>query len=211
MKPRLVFFDLETGGVDPKRHPIIQIAAIAVDQDGDVLEAFEAKITFDRKRANSYSLRKNHYHPGIWAREARDGREVAGEFAAFLKRHATYSQLSAEGREYDVAQLVAHNAGFDGPFLQTWFEKLGNYLPARRLVLCTLQLALWRHALTGSASPSNFQLSTLCAFYGISFHAAAAHEAFTDVLATVQLFQALRRVGLVTSVAASGLAQRSGT
>lgn len=190
VEPRFVFFDLETGGLDPKRHPIIQLAAIAVDQHGDVLEAFEAKLTFDRKRANAHSLRKNHYHPGVWAREARGGRGVAEEFATFLKRHATYSQLSAEGQSYQVAQLVAHNAAFDGPFLQVWYQRLGVYLPARRLVLCTMQLAMWLF-MSNSVPPANFQLATLCNYFDVPFHAAAAHEALADVSATVRLYQAI--------------------
>jgi DNA polymerase III epsilon subunit-like protein len=189
----MIFIDLETAGLDAKRHPIIQIAAVAVDQHLDALEAFEAKIRFDPRKANSQSLRKNHYHPGVWATAARDPREVARDFAAFLRRHATAPALSAQGKVYKVAQLVAHNAAFDGPFLWSWFEKLGVYLPARRLVLCTMQLAMWQLATSGATPPANFQLATLCEHFGVSFHAAAAHEALADVTATVRLFQALRR------------------
>lgn len=193
MEQRLVFFDLETGGIDPKRHPIIQIAAIAVDHRLEVLEAFEAKIRFDKQKANAHSLRKNHYHPGVWAREARDAKDIAGELAAFLRRHATVPAISGEGRDYRLAQLVAHNAAFDGPFLTCWYEKLKQFLPARRQVLCTLQLALWHSVLSGRPPPANHQLSTLCAHFGIPFHAANAHEALADVSATVQLYRALWR------------------
>jgi oligoribonuclease (3'-5' exoribonuclease) len=68
--PRIVFFDLETGGLDPRRHPIIQIGAVAVDADLVAIESFEIKVQFSRKKANRDSLRKNHYQPGVWAREA---------------------------------------------------------------------------------------------------------------------------------------------
>ncbi len=203
MEQRFVFFDLETGGPDPKRHPIIQLAAVAVDSRLEVLEAFEAKVRFDQRRANSHSLRKNHYHPGVWAKEAREPEELAREFADFLRRHATVPALSSQGAAYKVAQLVAHNATFDSPFLSTWYEKLDAYLPARRLVLCTLQLALWHFALSGAKPPANLQLATLCAHFGIPFHAAAAHEALADVAATVQLYRALRQQNLpVINVAA---------
>lgn len=191
MNQRLIFFDLETGGPDPKRHPIIQLAAVAIDHAGEVLEAFEAKLRFDTKKANAHSLRKNHYHPGIWAQEARNASEVAHHFAAFLKRHATIPMLSAGGQLFQVAQLVAHNATYDGPFLVEWYERLGIYLPARRQVLCTLQLALWHFTLTGQEPPASFRLAALCAHFGIAFHAASAHEALADVSATVQLFRAL--------------------
>lgn len=192
---RLIFIDLETGGLDPKHHPIIQIAAVAVDQQLDAVEAFEAKIRFDANKVNARSLRKNHYHPGVWAKEAREPVEVTRDFAAFLKRHATVPLLSAQGKPYHVAQLVAHNAAFDGPFLSAWFNKRGVYLPARRLMLCTMQLAMWHCVLNHARPPTNFQLSTLCAHFGVPFHAAAAHEALGDASATVQLFRALVRGG----------------
>jgi DNA polymerase III epsilon subunit-like protein len=193
MEQRLIFFDLETGGLNPQRHPILQLAAVAISLAGEVLEAFEVKLKFDPKKVNAYSLRKNHYHPGVWAQEAREGRGAAQDFAAFLKRHATVPQLSTHGKSFNVAQLVAHNAAFDGPFLTTWFDKLGLYLPARRQVLCTLQMSLWHFALSGAKPPANYQLATLCAHFVVPFHAAAAHEALGDVIATVQLFQALRK------------------
>ena len=191
MNQKLIFIDIEVGGPNPKRHPIIQLAAIAVDARLDVLEAFEAKIRFTLKCANAYSLRKNSYHPGIWAQEAREPKEVAKEFAQFLRRHATVSALSNTGERYEIAQLVAHNAAFDGPFLLEWYQRLGVYLPAKRQLLCTLQLALWRFAISGERSPANYQLATLCAYFGVPFHAAKAHDALGDVSATVQLFRAL--------------------
>jgi DNA polymerase III epsilon subunit-like protein len=195
MEQRLVFFDLETAGPDPKRHPIIQLAAVAIQPPGDVLEAFEAKVQFDTRRANAHSLRKNHYHPGVWANEARDPRVAAQDFAAFLKRHASVDLLSGNGKSYRVAQLVAHNAAFDGPFLTTWFDKLDVYLPARRLILCTMQLAMWQFMDSVSVAPANYQLASLCQYFGVSFHAAAAHEALGDALAAARLFEAIVRHG----------------
>jgi DNA polymerase III epsilon subunit-like protein len=189
---KLTFFDLETGGLNARRHPIIQLAAVAVDQNLEPLEAFEAKIRFDPKKADQNSLRKNHYSPGQWAREASAPKEVAEEFGQFLRRHAAVPMLSSEGTTYHVAQLVAHNAGFDGPFLQAWYERLGVYLPARYQVLCTVQRAMWFfEERRDEPPPPNFKLATLCQHFGVSFHAASAHEALADVAATVNLYRAL--------------------
>jgi DNA polymerase III epsilon subunit-like protein len=190
---KVVFFDLETAGLNPKRHPIIQIAAIACDNECEPLEAFEAKIRFDERNANKHSLRKNHYHPGVWAKEAQEEIDAAHRFVDFLRRHATIPMTSSKGAEYQVAQLVAHNAAFDGPFLQAWYERLGIYLPARRQVLCTMQRAIWYYSENQSLlSPKDFKLATLCEHLRVPFHAAAAHEALADVTATVCLYRALR-------------------
>lgn len=188
----LVFVDIETAGLNPKRHPIIQIAAVAVDAGLNPLEAFEAKILFDEHSARRHALRKNHFSRGLWAKEALDPQEAATRFSAFLRRHASFPMLSAEGRAYNVAQLVAHNASFDGEFLRTWYDRLGVFLPARRSVLCTLQRALWFFSESPSPTPPrDFKLATLCQYFGVSFHAASAHEALADVSATVALYRAL--------------------
>lgn len=203
MTDRLIFFDLETAGTDPKRHPIIQIAAIAVDNVLEPVEAFEAKVKFSAQSAVKRSLRKSSYHPGVWSREARESAIAAKELAAFLRRHACRPALTADGKAYHVAQLVAHNAAFDGPFLTEWFDRQRIYLPAHRLVLCTMQLAMWRADATGEA-PDNFQLATLCRHYGVPFHAASAHDALGDVSATVQLYRAIATIDERASVGIAG-------
>jgi DNA polymerase III epsilon subunit-like protein len=191
---KVIFTDIETGGINPKRHPIIQLAAIAVDSHLEPIEAFEAKIRFDERKANPNSLRKNHYRRGLWANEAHEAEEVARSFADFLRRHATVPTLSSDGKPYYVAQLVAHNATFDGAFLQAWYERLGIFLPARYQVLCTLQRAMWYfHEHQCERLPSDFKLATLCQYFGVTFHAASAHEALADVSATVALCQAIRK------------------
>jgi len=189
---KMVFFDLETGGLNPTRHPIIQLAAIAVDQHLQPIETFEAKIRFDEQKANRNSIRKNHYHRGVWAKIALEPEVVARNFGAFLRRHATIPMVASDGSSYRVAQLVAHNAQFDGEFLQTWYQRLFEYLPARYLVLCTLQRAMWffqEHR--DEPPPTDFKLATLCHHFGVPFHASSAHDALGDVTATVGLYRAL--------------------
>ena len=188
----LVFFDLETTGLDAKRHAILQVAAVAVDESFNDLETFEAKIHFDERRANRNSLRKNHYKRGIWAKIALDPETAAKKFAEFLRRHASVAMLGSDGEPYHLAQLVAHNAQFDAEFLQAWYERLYMYLPARYQVFCTLQRALWyfqEH--TEEAPPPDFKLATLCNHLRVPFQAANAHDALGDVTATVALYRAL--------------------
>ena len=207
---KTVFFDLETAGLNPKKHPIIQLAAVAVDHHLEPVEAFETKVRFDERRANRYSLRKNHYHPGLWAREALDPQEAANCFNQFLRRHATFPMLASDGRPYHVAQLVAHNSNFDGPFLHTWYKRLNIFLPARYQVLCTLQRASWYfNEHPDEPLPADFKLATLCQYFGVALHAASAHEALADVSATLALCQALRKRSLHTPQAVSSVVVHS--
>jgi len=188
----LVFFDLETGGLNPARHPIIQLAAIAVNAKLEPVEAIETKILFRESQATKQSLRKNHYSHGRWAKEGIAPEQAAKGFAKFLTRCPGHMTISGNGTPYSVAQLVAHNAAFDGPFLQSWYERLRMFLPARFQVLCTLQRAQWFFVEHPElAPPANYKLATLCEYFRVPFHAAHAHEALGDVTATFMLYQAL--------------------
>lgn len=190
----LVILDLETAGLRPERHPIIQVAAIAVDERLNDVDYYEAKLDFDPNKANRQSLRKTHYHPGIWANEAIAPEAAARELAEFLRRHTSHDRISSRGETYRVAQLVAHNAAFDGPFLSAWFERVNVFLPAHRQVLCTMQRAQWFFLENPQLPPpASFALASLCRYFDIPFHAADAHEALGDAAATLGLYRALNR------------------
>jgi DNA polymerase III epsilon subunit-like protein len=139
---RLVFVDLETTGLEPWR-PVMQIAAIAVSRNLAEIETFEAKVQFPKRWADPAALRKFHYDPKVWRREGLSAREVAEAFATFLLRHATVDVVSSNGVGYRVAQIVAHNATFDGAFLRNWFDRLGLFFPGHYRMLCTVQRAIW--------------------------------------------------------------------
>jgi DNA polymerase III epsilon subunit-like protein len=192
---RLVFVDIETGGLETWR-PIIQIAAIAVASNGRELETFEAKLRFDERIADPKSLRKNHYSPERWFREARPACVVAESFAQLLMRHATIDQTAIGGRVFQVAQLVAHNADFDGPFLRAWYNRTRLFLPASPRVLCTVQRAMWSfHENKLLTPPKDFKLKTLCEYFGVPLRGEDAHDALNDVRATVALYRAMNEVG----------------
>lgn len=187
MISRLVFFDLETGGLDKDKHPIIQLAAIAVDaRTWEELETFEALLHFDERGADPRALALNHYDPERWKREGISAGEAMNKFSLLLKRHAVVGMTSkSSGRPYKVAKLAGHNAAsFDGPFLAAWYKREGEYLPADPRVLCTMQLASWL-ALDADPAPKSFKLADLCAHHDLEL--SKAHDALSDVRATVAL------------------------
>lgn len=193
---RLVYVDLETAGQQTWR-PIMQIAAAAVDANGRVLETFEAKLQFNERQATKRGLSRRHYDRRRWNREARPEREVALQFRAFLTRHAVPSGKHVRGESLWLARLVAHNAAFDGPFLRKWFERQRLYFPADYRIFCTLQRALWLFQEHSALSPpADFKLGTLCHYFGIPFRPDEAHDALTDVRATVELHRCLNRVAM---------------
>lgn len=189
----LVFADIETAGLEVWR-PIIQIAAIAVNDTLDELESFEAKIRFSRRFADPKALRKPHYSAARWRQDAQPARVVAEQLAQFLGRHASVEIVSLAGRPFRVAQLVAHNAPFDGPFLQAWFSRLGMFFPGHFRMFCTLQRALWLfHEDKSLRPPQDFQLTTLCEYFDVRLRPDEAHDALADVRATAELYRVMTR------------------
>lgn len=180
---RIVFFDLETGGLDPLRHPIIQLAAVAVD----------AK--WNESTAEPEALAVNSFDAKVWEREAVGQLEAMERTADLFRRHATMQKISAKGRPYSVARLAAHNAPFDCGFLVQWFKSAGMFCPAACFEpLDTLSLARWA-SLGAKDGPENHELESLCQWLGIELD--GAHDALADVRATVQVARVLtQRLGI---------------
>jgi DNA polymerase III epsilon subunit-like protein len=186
-----VYFDLETGGVEPD-HPDIQLAAVAVE-DGTwrEIETFECKIAFDPSLCTPEALELNGYTEAEWS-DAIPENSVAIEFQNFLENHRVLTFKSKRtGRPYTVAKLVGHSAAtFDGPRLMAMFKRHNLFLPADPRVRCTLQRAMWWFEEQGVAPPDNYKLSTLCKYFGIPV--IDVHDALGDVRMTIALAKFLK-------------------
>lgn len=191
-----VFFDLETGGIDPKRHPIIQIAAIATDAELNELESFECKLRFNANECDPKALEANCFNAETWSKSAVSSPSAISDFSAFLGRHASVQQISKRtGRPYYVAQMVSYNGPFDGDFLKEWYCIEGAFMPASYRVMCAMQRVLWHFDELPSELPRpvNFKLGTVCQFLRVSLE--VAHDAMADVRATVDVLRAIRAKG----------------
>lgn len=189
MKAPLVFFDLETAGLE-SHHADIQIAAAAV-VEWEILETFERKIRFEEADADPAALALNSYDREVWKREQVYERQALVEFAAWMEPYRSVEFVSKRtGRPYSVARLAGHNAAsFDAPRLIAAFKRLGLFLPADSYrPLDTLQLALWRLADASPALP-DFKLGTIAEHIGIE--TPDAHDALGDVRTTVAVARAL--------------------
>lgn len=187
---RIVFLDLETGGLDPLRHPIIQFAGIAVDAHWRELEAMEMKIHFDVSSAEPDALKVNGYDADAWKREAIGQLEAMEKVSDLFRRNADFRKVSARGKIYTVARLAGHNAAaFDCPFLVAWFKEAGMFCPGACFEpLDTLALARWA-SFVADTTPKDHKLGSLCEWLGVEH--VDAHDALGDVRATVQVARIL--------------------
>lgn len=183
---RIVFVDIESIGLDPAG-PIRQIAAIAVDADLRELETFEATLTIDWADVRRWRRDGRRKAP-----RSADEAAAAQQFAGFLARHATADLPLAGGPTLRVAQLAAHYAAHDGPYLQAFFARNGRFYPGHFRMLCTVQRALWLfHENKSLTPPPDFKLLTLCRYFGVTLQISDAHDALHDIRATVALYRAI--------------------
>lgn len=186
MNGTTIYFDFETGGVEP-HHPNTQLAAIAV-RDGVEVGAFDRHITFDPSTADPEALQIIGYTPEKWV-DAVPERTVAVEFRNFLAAHADMTLISKRGAPYRTARLAGHNVvAFDVPRLRKMMDQhlAGAFFPGCWWYpLDTYQRSIWYFFERGLTAPRDFQLQTLAAHFKISV--ATAHDALSDVRTCARL------------------------
>jgi DNA polymerase III epsilon subunit-like protein len=184
----IVYFDLETGGIEPHR-PTIQLAAVAMEGAIEVA-SFEQNIAFNEADCDPEALRLNHYDRERWAREAVPPLVCAARFAAWLRPFQTVTLTSKRtGQPYTVARIAGYNAvSFDVPRLREMFS--GQFFPCEYLTRDVLQRALFyfdEHP--HGPQPASFKLATVCAMFGIDTD--GAHGALADARMCARLHRVI--------------------
>jgi DNA polymerase III epsilon subunit-like protein len=188
----IVVFDVQTSGLDPSRHSVIQFAGVAVEVPSwRELEALEVKIRCDEAKADPEALRVSHYNRELWKKEAVTEATALTAITDFLERHATLEKMSRAGEPYYVAKLCGHNSRFGAEFLYKWFKRADEFLPAAAYeALDTLALSYWSTSrLARRESPGDHKLATLCSWCGIP--QPTPGDALGHARATVQLAKSL--------------------
>lgn len=204
---KIVFIDVETGGLDLERSPIIQMAAIATtvgcDEIGRIrlteIEALEQKIAFDPSTATSEALEANSYDEAAWNRESVTLRTAHARLNNLVSKHATIPMRGKRPphRPYQLAQIAGHNAArFDAPMIQRDQRQFGMFWPGHYLVLDTLQLALWTTLVDESFRPENMQLGTLARALEVDVDGSDVddlelHDALVDVRVNIAVVNEL--------------------
>ena len=179
-----IFYDLETTGLDVKKHSIHQIAGY-IEKDGEIVEKFDIK---------------TRPHPK--AKYEAAALETCGKTEAELKQyppmHEAHKALIGIIDKYvnkmdktDKAMLIGfNNRYFDDRFLTAWFEQCGNSFWAAYFWMGVDVQCLALHYLQDRrpAMPS-FKLKRVALELGIHVDPEKLHDAFYDVELAYQIYR----------------------
>jgi DNA polymerase III epsilon subunit-like protein len=188
---KTVYFDFETGGLEP-HHPSIQLAAIVVDDEtGQEIASFERKIQFDESACDPKALEINGYQAEAWS-EAISPVAVAIAFTEFVNPHRCIEAKSKYGKPFiSVAKMAGYDAlTFDWPRLKALYGS--QFCPCSFHVRDVMQRAMWWFDEHGQR-PENLKLVSVCKHFGIVTD--NAHEALADVRMTAELAKRLKESG----------------
>ena len=177
---KILWFDLETTGVDPNKNAIIQIAAM-IEHEGKIIDTF----TSNMKPHYSALVDDKALSVNGITREALAGYqepiEVYGNFRGFCQKHGT-------GNKSDRFIPAGYNVSFDLDFINSWHNQISGgpyefwtFLQFQPIDVYPVLVNLWR---MGVLPINNVRLETVCDLFEIPIK---AHDAMSDIAATREL------------------------
>lgn len=162
--PRFAVVDLETSGLNTKRHRILQLGMVVVDADGSVVDQWSSLV----------KLR--------WPLQRVGPTRIHGITRATLRGAPRLDDALDElGARMNGAVFTAHNAAFDSEFIARAARRRPSDDPVRLSLehrLCTLRMS---RRLDPDRELSH-RLGDVCERYGVALE--RPHDALSDAAAT---------------------------
>ena len=186
---KFLWVDTETGGTNPKKNGVIQIACIY--EHGERL-----------KKSNPTEFFERLVNP-VGTKLTKEALEINGHKKKKIKKYPKdtldklINFLDSKVNKFDKTDkmlILGYNVKFDLEMIHAWakregFEYMGSYLDWR--VVDVLVLARTAHALgLFPENPIDFKLGTICKVFGIE---EPTHDAMDDIRATRDLFYTLTK------------------
>ncbi len=186
-KAIIAFVDLETTGLDPSRHDIVEIGVVRVDaRTLEVLDEYETLVAPERLGdAELEALALNGFSTAAW------------EHAIPLR-----DALLATAPLLDGALIAGHNVGFDWAFLDAAFRRAGLALP--NVDYHRLDTASLAWPLVALGELPSMSLDPLAKLLGVQ--RPHPHRALADARCALEvarrLLERMRAGGLITGLPA---------
>lgn len=121
----LVFLDLETTGLDPNKHTVLEVAAIATDDALVEVDRFESVVATDHEfHQLDKFIRDMHTKNGLWAavQDAHYHNDrldcVDHTLAEFIRKFVRFGKDDKGRTTIDRPQLAGNTISFDRAFLK---------------------------------------------------------------------------------------------
>lgn len=183
MNKKVLWFDVETSGLNPRKQDIIQLAYL-VDIDGEIKEEGSFKCqpfdysTIDAKALEISKTTVNDLKNYITPKQAYNG--LLQIIDKYVDRYDKEDKFSPAG----------YNVKFDVDFLREFFSKNGDkyYGAMFDYHLLSVDTLLYLFDYKGLIELENYKLVTVAKHFGIELN---AHDALSDIKATRQVFYKL--------------------
>lgn len=173
MKQKVIVLDTETGGLDPQKHSLLQVAMMACE-NGKVVDKIKINIVHDTYHVTARAMEVNKIylatHQGLTPEKA------AVEIMNFVRKHFP-----------SPAQTVGHNVSFDIGFMKVLFASQGincdDFFSYRLLDTSSFARIL---AFSGVIEKAG-SLGQVAEQFNIPFDESALHDALVDCDVTYKL------------------------
>jgi len=171
---KIAFVDLETSGLSPNRHEILEIGVIVYDVEKNTLREFEAKIKpTNIEAADPKALELNGYNEKEW-KHAISLRDALAQLAE-----------ACEG-----ASFLAYNVTFDWSFMEEAYRKTNMADPFHYHRICVMSMAWFK---IPKAKVNGYSLKTVCAYLGIEPEP-KMHRALNGARKAMEVYMKLTKV-----------------
>lgn len=185
-----VVIDLETGGLNPQKHPIVEVAAVVVrygekkkelyiDEENSfdsIVKPYSSELVYEAGALNV---------SGITMEEVKKFGNKPSEVLGVMD--AICEELNPNNDEYTKPVLVGYNIDdFDLLFMEKFYFLHSSVL-TYRFSRGTIDLLKWAELFfVGNSKVQNLKLGTVCKYFGVKLE--NAHRAGADAFATAELF-----------------------
>ncbi|KKN00441.1 hypothetical protein LCGC14_1137750 [marine sediment metagenome] len=188
---KIMYVDVETTGLEPSKHSIVQLAGI---------------IEIDDVEKERFNLRmRPKEDTEIDPRALEIIGKTTEELMTYPHDIDVYPQLLLILHKYvnkferqDKMFFVAYNANFDMQFVRAWFEARGDvyfgawffFPPIDIMTIAANEMMEVRAEMT------DFKLHTVCKKLGLEWDELAAHDAMYDIEKTMEIHSILEEYGV---------------
>lgn len=184
---RLLFVDVETGGLNPKEHSLLSVG-LAVWESGVIIDKVEYFVAEDKYNVTAKAMEINKLNLAEVYEKGISTEELSSEIHNFVKKHFTKESI------FGKATLAGWNVAFDIAFLKELFvkndrEELFNSTFSYRNIDIAGIVAFYNLMNVFYSTQEIGSLDSAMKYFNLSCE--NRHSALGDVEVTIQVFNKL--------------------